>query len=287
MALKSGANPKRFERSQIKFYIYLLPIAAFMLLPIIFIFNNAFKPLNEIFAYPPKFLVRQPTLENFQKLFSLSAGTAIPATRYLFNSIVSTVSVVTATIVIASAAGYTLSKKKFLGKSFIFSLNTLALMFVPVAVAIPRFFIIKTLWLNNNFLAHIIPLLAMPVGLFLVKQFIDQIPDALIEAAQIDGASDYYILIKLILPIIRPALATVAILSFQTAWNSTEASQLFIDSSSIKNFAFYMSTLSNTGSVAGAGVSAAATLIMFLPNLILFIILQSRVMNTLAHSGIK
>lgn len=285
--VSSGVNPKRFDRTQIKFYLYLIPIALVMLLPIVFIFNNAFKPLNELFAYPPQFFVKNPTLKNFKDLFALSSGTSIPAARFLFNSILSTFIVVISTVYISTAAGYTLSKKQFLGKNFIFEVNSLALMFVPVAVAIPRFFVIKYTGLIDSFAANIIPLIAMPVGLFLVKQFIDQIPNAIIEAAQIDGASDYLILCKIIIPVIKPALSTVAILSFQSAWNAVEASQLFIDRTSLKSFAFYMSTISNTGTVAGAGVGAAASLIMLLPNLILFTVLQSGVIDTMAHSGIK
>ena len=124
---------------------------------------------------------------------------------------------------------------------------------------------------------------------FLLKQFIDQIPDALIEAAVIDGAGDFTIMRRIIFPLIRSPLSTVAIITFQTAWNSVEASTFYINDDSIKNFAFYVSTLSNQSGnvVAGAGVSAAATLIMFLPNLLLFIFLQSRVMNSMVHSGIK
>ena len=179
--------------------------------------------------------------------------------------------------------------QKFKGKNTLFKINNYALMFVPVAVAIPRYFIIVYSGLQNHFLANVIPLLAIPVGLFLVKQFIDQIPDALIEAAIIDGANDYSILRKIIFPVIKPAISTIGILSFQLAWNSTEASTLYIDNEIFKTFAFYMSTLSNTtgNTVAGQGISAAASLIMFLPNLILFIISQSQVMNTMTHSGLK
>lgn len=288
--LKScGINPQKFDRGQIKFYLYLIPIAAFMFLPILFIFMNAFKPLEEFFAYPPRFYVKNPTFNNFVQLFSLTSNTNIPASRYLFNSILVTVLVMVISIFISTAAGYALSKKKFKGKNTLFKINNYALMFVPVAVAIPRYFIIVYSGLQNHFLANVIPLLAMPVGLFLVKQFIDQIPDALIEAAIIDGANDYSILRKIIFPVIKPAISTIGILSFQLAWNSTEASTLYIDNEIFKTFAFYMSTLSNTtgNTVAGQGISAAASLIMFLPNLILFIILQSQVMNTMTHSGLK
>lgn len=295
----AGINPTSFHKSQIKFYIVLLPIVLFMALPIAFIIFHAFKPLDELFAYPPKFFTTNPTFDNFARLFSSSGTTNVPVTRYLFNSILASALLVVLTIFMSSASGYVLSKKRFTGKNTIFAMNTLALMFVPVAVVIPRYFTVVKIGLINNFLSHIIPFLAMPIGLFLVKQFIDQIPDSLVEAAQIDGASDYFILIKIIMPMIKPALATVAIYAFQNMWNATEASALYINDDSLKTFAFYISTLtsstgstvtgaSNTGNaVAGMGMMAAASFITFVPNFLLFILLQSKVMNTMAHSGIK
>lgn len=285
---RAGVNPDKFDRSQIGIYLYLMPIAVFMALPILFIFVNAFKPIDELFAYPPRIYVKNPTLENFATLFSVSGTTNIPAARYLLNSIVLTVVSVVGTLYISAAAGYAFSKKKFRGRNRLFELNKLAIMFVPVAVSIPRYLIVVSLGLHDNFLTHILPLMATPVGLFLVKQFIDQMPNSLIEAAVIDGANDFKILHSIVMPLIKPALATLAIIMFQTAWNSVEASLYYLDTEALKSFSFYMSTLSNAGNgVAGQGISAAAALIMFLPNLILFIILQSRVMNTMAHSGIK
>lgn len=281
-------NPKRFHKSQLKFYFFLIPLAVFMALPLIFIFSNAFKPYSELFAFPPRIFVRRPTFQNFKALFEAMTLSGIPVTRYLFNSLIISLSVVFFSIFVSTAAGYILSKKNFKLKKLIFEINTLALMFVPISVSIPRYIIIAKLGLVDNFLSHILPTLAMPVGLFLVKQFIDQIPDSLIEAAKIDGASDWFIYLKIILPLTRPAVATVAILAFQSAWNSTEASLLYINDESLKNFAYYISTLSGTaGSIAGAGIAAAAAAIMFLPNLIIFIFTQSKVMNTMAHSGIK
>jgi ABC-type glycerol-3-phosphate transport system permease component len=184
--------------------------------------------------------------------------------------------------------GYALSKKKFRAKKTLFQINQTALMFVATAVAIPRYLVVTSLGLTNTFLAHVIPYLAMPVGLFLVKQFIDQVPDELIEAAKIDGANDWHILTKIVGPLVKPALATVAILSFQFIWNSTESSSIYIVDETRKTFAFYMSTLTAASSgPAGVGISAAAGLIMFLPNLIIFVIMQSNVMDTMSHSGIK
>ena len=195
---------------------------------------------------------------------------------------------VLSTIYVSVSAGYALSKIRFHGRSAIFTINQLALMFVAVAVQIPRYLVITKIGLADNFLVHILPELAMPVGLFLVKQNIDQIPDSLIEAAEMDGATQFYVLRRVIIPLVKPALATVAILSFQSAWNSAAESNTFINNESIKSFAYYMTQISNTGNgLEGQGMAAAAALLMFLPNLILFIVMQSRVMDTMTNAGIK
>lgn len=281
-------NPIRFHRSQLKFYLYLVPLCLFTGLPILFIFMHAFKPMDELFAFPPKFFVQNPTFDNFKRLFEITSN-GIPITRYLFNSITVTVCVVLGSIFLTTITGYALSKMKFKLKKVIMEINTLALMFVSVAVAIPRYFVINKIGIIDTMLSHILPLLAMPVGLFLVKQFIDQIPDALIEAAKVDGASNFLIYRKIILPMIKPAISTVAILAFQASWNNIETSNLFINSQNKYTLTFYLNTLTQKAGniVAGQGMQAAATLILFLPNLILFIIMQSRVMDTMAHSGIK
>lgn len=285
----TGTNPRHFHKSQIKFYVILTPISLFMILPIIFIISHALKPLDELFLYPPRFFVRKPSLDNFIELFAATKSSAIPLSRYLLNSIVSTALVIFFTIWVSVFAGYVLSKKDFNGKNLIFSLNNLALMFVPTAVTIPRYLIIDKVGLIDNMLVNVLPIVAMPVGVFLVKQFIDQIPDAMIDAAWIDGANDFQIVKNVIIPMVKPALSTVGILAFQMAWNSTEASTLYLNNDNLKTFAFYMTTLtSSTGNtVAGQGMAAAASLILFIPNLVLFIIMQSRVMNTMAYSGIK
>lgn len=169
-------------------------------------------------------------------------------------------------------------------------INQFALMFVPVAVMIPRYLVVNKLGLIDSYWAEILPLIPLPVALFLVKQFVDQVPDSLIEAAYMDGAKEFQIYRKIILPMIKPAIATAAILVFQQVWTNLEAANYYINDDGLKSLAFYMSTLTSTtttNTVAGQGISAAASLIMFLPNLILFCILQKNVMNTMAHSGIK
>lgn len=284
----SNINPKRFERGQIKLIIAVLPLAIFMILPIIYIICHAFKPVEELFAFPPKFFVTRPTLDNFRDLMKASQTSGIPLSRYVFNSMIVTLADVVLSIVLSTSAGFALSKLKFKGKEALMELNNMALMFVPVAVMIPRYLIINQMGMTNNYLAHVLPLVAMPVSLFLVKQFIDQIPDALIDAAYMDGANDFIVYWKIIFPLVRPAVATSAILAFQQVWVNVETSNLYMSEDGLRTLAFYMNTLTNVNNtVAGQGVAAAATLIMFVPNLLMFIICQKSVMNTMAHSGIK
>ena len=281
-------NPTRFHPSQIKFYAILIPMAILTGLPIVFIFSQALKPVNELYLYPPRFFVSNPSLNSFRKLVETMNSSDVPIYRYFFNSIMSTLLTVLCTVAITAFAGYALAKKKFRAKNLIFSINTMALMFVGAAVKIPKYLIVYGTGLIDNFAVHVIPALAMPVGLFLVKQFMDQIPDELLEAAKIDGATDWYTFRKIVVPLSKSALATVVILTFQTAWNTIEASELYLNHDNQKTFAYYMSTLTTTGNdVAGIGMAAAATLIMFIPNLIIFIVMQNNVMSTMAHSGIK
>jgi len=282
-------NPTRFHKSQVPFYTFLIPFSLLMLLPIIFIVNHAFKPQSELFAYPPKFFVRRPTFDNFVELARITSASGVPFSRYLVNSLLVTVIGVTLAILITALSAYGLSKLKFRGKKFLFELNTLALMFVPIAVQIPRYLIIAQSGLIDSYMAHILPVIVMPVAMFLIKQFIDQTPNELIESAKIDGASEMEIFFKIIMPIIAPAIATVGILAFQAIWNDVSTSVLYINDESKRTLAFYMMSLTSAqgNTVAGQGLAAAGGLLMFIPNLILFIVLQSKVMNTMAHSGIK
>lgn len=281
-------NPKRFHKSQIKFFAILIPMAIFMALPVVYIINHAFKPLNELFAFPPKFFVTNPTMDNFTKLSKVSQTSTVSMGKFVFNTLFITSVVVFLTVIVGTMAGFALSKLNFKLKKAIFEMNTLSMMFVPAAVLIPRYLIIDKLGIMDTYLAHILPLLAMPVGLFLVKQFMDQVPDELIEAAVVDGAGMFRVYFKIMMPMTKPSIATVCILSFQQVWGNMETSNMFITKENMRTLAFYMNTLVNANTaVAGQGVAAAAALIMFLPNIILFIILQSNVMNTMAHSGIK
>lgn len=281
-------NPAHYSKSQIPFFIVLIPVAIFMALPIVYLFVTSIKPLDELLAFPPRFFVQKPTFENFSDLIKRSSSTGLPIYRYILNSIFVTAIVTFLSVIISSMAGYILSKKNFHGKKALFKINTIALMFVSSAVMIPRFIIISKIGIVNTMFGHILPLLAIPVGLFLIKQFCDDVPDELIEAAKLDGAGDFYIYKQIILPLIKPAIVTVAILAFQSSWNNVETSNLYVNKEELQTFAFYLNTLTTTdNSVSTAGVSAAATFILFIPNLIIFILLQSQVMDTMSRSGIK
>jgi ABC-type glycerol-3-phosphate transport system permease component len=283
-------NPDKFEKSQIKIYLLILPMVLLCGLPIVFIIFHAFKPMEELFAFPPKFITTHPTLDNFRKLAKASRSAGIPISKYVFNSVFITATVVFGSLIFSTMAAYALSKLKFKGRNVMMQINQIALMFVSVAVMIPRYLIVNKLGMIDTYWAEILPLIALPVGLFLVKQFVDQVPDSLIEAAYMDGAKEWQIYLKVIIPLIKPAIATAAILVFQQVWTNLETSNYYINDDSLKSLAFYMNTLTSTtttNTVAGQGVAAAASLIMFMPNLILFCILQKNVMNTMAHSGIK
>ena len=282
-------NPDKFEKGQIKLYLFVIPLALITGLPIVYIIFHAFKPMEELFAFPPKFITTNPTFDNFRQLFKASRSAGIPLSKYLFNSILITVSVVFSSMILSSAAAYAMSKLKFKGRDLIFNINQLALMFVPVAVMIPRYLVVEFLGLTDTYWSQILPLIPLPVSVFLLKQFVDTVPDSLIEAAYMDGATELHVYFKIIIPMIKPALATAAILVFQQVWSNLEASNYYISDEGLKSLVFYMNTLAsaNGNSVAGQGVQAAASLLMFLPNLILFCFLQNKVMNTMAHSGIK
>ena len=281
-------NPPRFHRSQIKFLLVLIPLLFVMLLPIVFIINHAFKPLDELYAFPPRFFASRFTLDNFRALFAASRQAAVPFERYLFNSLLAAVLVILATLFLSSLAAFAFSFLNFKGKKLLFGANQVAIMFVAVAVAVPRFIVMSGLGVTNTFFAHVIPLIAMPVGVFLLKQFMDQIPRQLHEAAVVDGANKWQVYRLIVMPLVKPALATIAILAFQASWNNVETSQLYVTDEALRTLPFYFTSLTlGTSGIAAQGIAAAASLIIFLPNLILFVILQRNVMNTMAHSGLK
>ncbi|GLI10601.1 ABC transporter permease [Paenibacillus tyrfis] len=269
--------------------VMLTLLAAFMLLPMVYLFNHALKPYHELFLYPPTFLARQPTFENFYDLLVVTKTAVVPVSRYLFNgSIVAIATIVLGTLISALCA-YALSKHRFVGKKWMFSVIIVSLMFAPETVQIPRYYVISQLGLINTYWAHILPVIALPVIVFLFKQFIDLLPDELLEAARLEGANEFTLFGRIILPLCMPAVATAGILIFQSTWGNMETSTLYVEDETMKTLPFFVSTLTSglANSVARQGVAAAAGLLMFLPSFILFLLLQRKVISTMAHSGLK
>ncbi|MBB6670876.1 carbohydrate ABC transporter permease [Cohnella nanjingensis] len=267
----------------------LTALALFMLLPIVFIINHAFKPQNELFLFPPTFFVKHPTLRSFELLFLHAGSDVVPFTRYLFNSVFVAGITLALVILFSAMAAYVLAKKSFPFKSLAMSLIMISLMFAPETVQIPRYLIISGLHANNTYFGHVLPYLASPVAVFLLIGFIAQIPNELIEAIKLDGASEGRIFTRLILPLSAPALATISIFTFQGVWTDVETSSLFMQDETMRTLAFYVNSLVSglQNSVAGQNMAAAAGLLVFLPNLIMFLLFQRMVMATMVHSGVK
>ncbi len=270
-------------------YVILVILSIFMLLPLFYIFNHALKPYTELFLYPPKLYVMNPTLNNFLELAVITKESVVPFSRYLFNSIIVTSISVTLVTVISALAAYAMSKHQFPGHKLFFSIIIISLMFVPETVEIPRYIVISKLGMINTYWAHILPNLSAPIGVFLIKQFMDQIPNELLEAAKLDGAKEWTIFFRVAIPLSMSAIVTIIIIQFQAVWGSATISSLYMTDDAMKTFPFFMNTLTSLASnnVARQGAAAAATLIIFIPNLIIFLVFQSRVISTMAQSGIK
>lgn len=267
-------------------FLMLTLVALFMVFPMVFTISNAFKPTNELFMFPPKLLVQNPTLNNFRDFSIVLRDSTIPISRYFFNSVFITAVGVAGQVVLASLAAYVLSKHQFIGQKFLTNIVVVSLMFTGSVTAIPNYVIITKLHLINTYFSIILPAFSSSLGLFLMKQFIDQmIPMSFLEAARMDGAGELYIFFTIVMPICKPAWLTLIIFSFQSLWNNSGGSYIFDEA--LKTLPYAFSNIAASGLVARAGVTAAVGLIMIIPPIITFLIAQSNVMETMAASGIK
>lgn len=268
---------------------FLLGLGVLFFFPVMYMLSQSLKPMNEMFIFPPKILVQEPTLDNYRDFFNILANTVVPFTRYLFNSLLVVVVGSVLHIVVASLCAYPLSKYRFPGSKIINQLIVYSLMFNSAVTMIPNFLTISKLGLLDTQAAIIIPGLASTLGLYLMKNFMEQIPDSLLEAAQIDGAGYFRIHFKIVMPIVKPALVTAFILVFQSFWTNTGDKYIYTEAE--KGFAYMVGQLSN-GKVSGlgasyAGISAASAVIMFAVPLVVFLIMQNNVVSTMATSGMK
>lgn len=278
---------KKLNRSfTVSFLLFLLLacFGAFMAVPLIYAVNNAFKPLDELFIFPPRILVKNPTLDNFFDLIALMGNSWVPLSRYIGNTFLITIVGTAGHILLASAAAYPLAKYRFLGSKTLFTVVVLSLMFSPHVTAIPNYMMMSWLGWINTHASIIVPSLAFSLGLFLMKQFMEQIPDALLEAAKIDGASEYRIYWTIVMPNVKPAWLTLMILQFPALWGSDGGS--FIYSENLKTLHYALGQITQ-GGIARAGVGAAVALILMIVPITIFIISQSSVIQTMATSGMK
>jgi len=267
------------------FIIVILTVfGLFFAYPLVYAINNAFKPLNEIFLFPPTLWVRQPTLNNFQDLFIIMSKSWVTFSRYIFNTVLITAVGTIGLIIVASMGAFVISKYRFPGAKAFFALVITTLMFSGYVTAIPNYLVMTKLGWVDTYLSVIVPAFAMPIGFFLLKQFIDTIPDTLLEAAKVDGAKEWRIFLWIILPMIKPAWLTVMIFSVQNLWNARASN--FIYSEQLKTLPYALSQII-LGGIARAGVGAAVTLFVMVVPLVMFILAQSNVLQTMASSGIK
>ena len=265
-------------------FAFLAVAGAFMLLPIIYVLVTAFKPLNEILAYPPKFFVRNPTWGNFSDLIEITQETWIPFERSLFNSLFIAVAGTAAYIIVASMAAYPLAKNKSRYISIYYQIVVLAILFRPEVTRTPLYIIISRLGLINSYWSLILPVMAGSFGVFLMRQFIITVPNEMLEAARVDGASDFTCFWKLIMPLVRPAWMTLTIFTFKDLWNTGESQYIYEEA--LKTLTAVMQSISSAG-IARAGAGAAVALIMMIPPIAVFVISQSSVMETMSQTGIK
>jgi len=276
----------RITRSLVGNFYSLLLLAilcVFMALPLVYVINNAFKPLDELFIYPPRFFVRYPTLHNFRDLFILMAASWVPFTRYIFNSVFVTAIGTIGHVIISSLAAYALAKHNFKGKNLIFSIVVLSLMFSPVVTAVPNYILMAKLNFLDTYAAMVIPAFQASLGLYLMKQFMETVPDSIIESARIDGAKELKLFWIVVMPSVKPAWLTLVILSIQFLWNSVS---IFTYSENLKTLPLALSQVL-AGGIARAGAASAVALLMISVPIVAFITSQTKIIETMSTSGLK
>lgn len=277
-------KPNRSIAGDIALYLFLLLVAFIMFFPIIFAVSNALKPLDELFRFPPKILAQNPTLDNFSDLFITMGKSWVTFSRYLFNTVFITAAGTAGHLIIASMAAFVLAKYEFPGGPAFFKLVTIAMMFTGYVTAIPNYLIINKLGWVDTYWAIIIPAFASPMGLFLMKQFMEGLPMSLVEAAKIDGASEWKVFSGIVMPNVKPAWMTLIIFSVQGLWNNKAST--FIYSEAKKTLVFAMQQIQG-GGIARTGQGAAVLVVLMAVPIAIFIFSESQILETMASSGLK
>ena len=283
---KSGARAfeARGPVGKVVNFLLLCVIGVFMALPLVLVVGNAFKPLDERFVWPPRLFPQHPTLDNFRNISALMSDSWIPMSKYIFNTVFVTLASTVLHVLAASMAAYVLEKRDFPLKRFLFRLVVISLMFSSAVTQIPSYLIMAGLHWVDTYWSLVIPPIASAIGLYLMKQFMCNLPNALLESARIDGASELRIFWQIVMPLVRPAWLTLIIFSFQTTWGTTGGSYIF--SENLKTLSYALNQILK-GGLARAGAGSAVSLIMIVPPVLVFIFTQRNILQTMANSGMK
>ena len=277
-------KPNRSVVGDVVIYFLLFLIALAMVFPLVFAVSSALKPLDELFLFPPKVFAQNPTMDNFQDLFVTMGKSWVTFSRYIFNTVFITVVGTAGHLIIASMGAFVLAKYEFPGSKLFFSIVVTALMFNGYVTAIPNYLIISKLGWIDTYWAIIVPAFAAPMGLFLMKQFMEGLPMSLVEAAMIDGASRWKIFIQIIMPNVKPAWLTLIIFSVQNLWNNKAAT--FIYSEEKKTLVYALQQI-QSGGIARTGQAAAVTVVVMVVPILIFVLSESQILETMAGSGLK
>ncbi len=265
--------------------VMLTLLGAFMFLPMVYVVMQSLKPLDELWMYPPRFFVMSPTLGNFKSLFSLMNISWVPFSRYIFNTVFTSVMGTFGHLFIASLAAYTLAKIKFPGGQFMFKAVQTSLMFHATVTAITSFIIMSAFGWLDTYLAIIVPAWGSTLGLYLMKQFMDShVPDTVLESARLDGAGELRTYWVIAMPMVKPAWLTLIVYSFQALWN--QGASMYIHSEQLKSFNYAIGQIT-AGGIKRAGASAAAQVVMMLVPILVFVFSQSNIVETMGSSGMK
>lgn len=282
-----GYKPKRMNRSvwgNGLAVALLIILGAFMLLPLIYTLASSLKPPEEFYVFPPRLYAINPTFNNFLDLWDYMANLRVPLTRYIFNTLFASLIGTVFSVVLGLMGAYVLAKHTFPGKELLNKIIVVALLYSGNILAVPRYLIISKLgWLDTS-LAVLAPTLASTMSIFLLRQFMSTVPDAMLESAKIDGAGEMRICFQMVAPTVKPAWITVIILNFQSLWNTTGSDVIFTESRKLLPTAITQIVASG---ISRAGSGAAGTLIMIIPPILVFVLFQRQIIETMASSGIK
>ena len=260
-------------------------LGAFMFLPMLYVVMQSLKPLDELWMFPPRFIVMNPTLRNFSDLFVLMNTSWVPFSRYIFNTVLVSVCGTAGNLLFASMCAYSLAKIKFPGRKWIFKTIRTSLMFHETVTAVTRFTIMSVLLLIDTPLALIIPAFGSTLGLYLMKQFMEtNVNDSVLESSRLDGATEWKTFWVIAMPMVKPAWLTLIIYCFQGLWNA--GSSIYIHSEQFKSFNYAIQQIT-AGGIKRAGASAASQVIMMMVPIAVFVISQSNIIETMGSSGMK